>query len=294
MLKVRLPLSLFPYSFLVRTSNLFLGIADKIAKRKKSLSSELEQAEIAVEPKKYVALCISSSFFTFVVLSIFFAIIMKIAYQNPIYGLAVSFVLSAIIYNRQLAYPKLLIIKRVRETEQNLLPALRTLLIQMNSGVTLFDAMKSVAQGKYGYVSVEFGRIIKRVEAGESAIEALERVARTNPSTYFRRVLWQLMIAIKAGSNIAVVVQSIINSLSAEQLTKVQAYSARLSPLSMLYMVITVILPALAIAFLTVLSLFVSGLQKMIKPVLIAITFLVIFLQIAFMGMIKTGRPSIG
>ena len=59
-------------------------------------------------------------------------------------------------------------------------------------------------------------------------------------------------------------------------------------------MVITVILPALAIAFLTVLSLFVSGLQKMIKPVLIAITFLVIFLQIAFMGMIKTGRPSIG
>ena len=291
---IYLPFSLSPYPFTLRLSAMFRGLSKKIASRKKDFQLQLEQAEISASGSKYFSLCLASSFFSFIVFAIFFSAIFWIIDVNFLYSLPLALVLFLFTYNHQITYPRLKALRKVKETEEDLLPALRTLLVQISSGVVFFDALKTVSRGDYGTVSREFDKVIKRIEAGQSSLEALEFIVRTNPSVYFRRSVWQIMVAMKSGSDITIVLQSLINNMNLEQLTKIREYSAKLSPLSMLYMLFTIILPALAISFLLVLSFFISAVGNYINFILWGGLALILILQIAFIGLIKSGRPRVG
>jgi len=167
-----------------------------------------------------------------------------------------------------------------------------TILIHLNSGVSLFDVFVHISTSDYGEVSIIFNKMIKKINAGMPQIEALEEIVKNNPSPFFRKSIWQLINGMKSGSNVRKVLKNIIDSLSKEQIIQIETYGSQLNPLAMFYMLIVIIIPSLGVTFITVISsFFSSGLDNRIILVLL---FVFVFLfQIMFLGIIKTKRPSL-
>ena len=96
-----------------------------------------------------------------------------------------------------------------------------------------------------------------------------------------------------AGSNMAHVVRDSIKSLNEEQLLQIQNYGNQLNPLMVFYMLAAVIVPSLSITFLTIFSSMVSLPGNSTKILFMGLFVGVVFIQIMFLGMIKSKRPSL-
>jgi flagellar protein FlaJ len=175
--------------------------------------------------------------------------------------------------------------------EKNLAFALRHLLIQVRSGVPLFDGLVSVSNGNYGLITEEFKNCVKKISTGMSETVALEEMIFKNPSLQFRRIIWQITNSLRTGADLGDTLDSIVSNLSSEQKVAIRKYGSQLNPLSMMYMMTAVIIPSLGITFLILLSSF-SGTavsEILFWMILVALaTF-----QFMFIGIVKNRRPPI-
>ena len=208
-------------------------------------------------------------------------------------GLIITFIISFFTFIHQISYPRLKANRRIKEIDKNLLSVLRTILIQLNSGVALFDVFISISKSDYGEISKVFSKMVKKINTGTPQIVALEEIAKNNPSIFFRKSIWQLINGMQAGSNINNVLKGIIDSLSKEQLIQIENYGSQLNPLAMFYMIIVIIIPSLSVTFITVISSFFSSSGIDNRFVLIVLFIFVFIFQMIFLGIIKTKRPSL-
>jgi hypothetical protein len=96
-----------------------------------------------------------------------------------------------------------------------------------------------------------------------------------------------------AGSDMSIVIKEGINNLTKEQAIQIQNYGNKLNPIIMFYMLLAVIMPALGITFITIISSMLNIPGNTVNLVFIGIFMMVILLQISFLGIIKTRRPSL-
>lgn len=293
MLKV--PFSILPQKVLKALSRSFSGIASRISKSFPSLKAELIRADFKVDEKEYISMCILSTLFFFILFSLFLSFMLSFfRVKSPfVVGPAITLFFTFFIFVQQMIYPKLIAKKKVGNVERNLLPALQSILVQINSGVPLFDILVNVSRADYGQVSTEFTRAVKEINAGKPQLDALEELAVRNPSVFFRRAIWQIVNGMKSGADIADVVKDSIDSLSEEQLVQIQTYGGQLNPLAMFYMLIAVIVPALSVTFIIVISSFVAASESGVKLIFWGLYGCVVFFQIIFLGLIKSRRPNL-
>jgi flagellar protein FlaJ len=285
-----IPFVPFPLKKLRRVIKIFEKSGNLVAKSVPSLKLNLYQAEIHLSPTRYASVVVFTSVFYFFLLTflVFFIglLVGKVDFLLP---LSIGTIFSFFVFSYLLKYPKFVAIRRMKKLERDLLNALEHILIEIKSGVPLFNAMVGVSEG-YGEISKEFEIIVKEINAGVSEIEALERALVRNPSLHFRRAVWQITNAMKAGSDVASALEAIVDNLTREQIIAIRRYGQELSPYTLMYMLVAVIMLTLGITFLIILSSF-SGIQipEVIFPlVLIGLS----IFQYFFMGMVKTKRPS--
>jgi len=162
-----------------------------------------------------------------------------------------------------------------------------------NSSNPFSPVLVNISDSDYGELSNEFKKAVKKISAGSPEQEVLEGLSKTNPSIYFKRVLWQISNGMNAGSNVAIVVRDSMKSLNEEQLIQIQTYGNRLNPLMVFYMLAGVIVPALSITFLTIIGSMV-GLATNTTYLLFGGLYIgVVLIQIMFLGIIKSRRPSL-
>lgn len=276
----------------------FISVGDFLSNLSPYTSVLLKQAGISEEYKisarEYLAICFFLASTLFLTITIGISIILYVGGSElVILGPGIGAFVGILIYIQLVSYPKVLINRRVRELERDLLFALRNILIQIRSGVPIFNAMASVAMGNYGQISKEFKSMVDKVEAGASVIDTLEEIAIRNPSLYFRRAIWQLVNALKSGSDVAENLSNVISSLSREQIVEIRRYQSTLNPLAMMYMMIAVIAPSLGITVLIILSSF-PGMEAIGNEFTFWVLLAgVIFMQFIFMSIIKTKRPNL-
>ncbi|MBI2670849.1 type II secretion system F family protein [Candidatus Woesearchaeota archaeon] len=292
---IKIPYAVVPAQVLLRWAKKIGGITEKLRLIFPKLSLDLKYSESEVSDRDYLGMCLIASgiIFVFFFLLVFLLLTRLQLKGFFVYALIASLVITLFIFIQQISYPRLFVSRRVRSIEQNLMPALQNILIQINSGVPLFDTLVNISFGGYGEISNEFKRGVKRIAAGEDEITALEDLAKKNSSVFFRRSIWQLVNGMKAGSDISNVIKNITENLGEEQLIGIQRYGSQLNPLAMFYMLFAVIMPSLGITFIIVLSSFISLGESVTKSVLYGLTTVVIFFQIMFMGMIKARRPNL-
>ena len=146
----RIPFVPFPIQKALKISKPFLFIASRLTKLNPFLAQKLVQAEIGLKDREYLAIAIFSSFFWFLLIFLTFNIIGFASGRNfLLLSFAFSFLISAVVFFYISFYPSLLLSRKDRDIERNLLFAIRHLFIQVRSGVSLFDALASVSKGNY-------------------------------------------------------------------------------------------------------------------------------------------------
>lgn len=294
-MKLKIPYSLLPVKVLTKVSHYFLGLGEILENVFPFLKLSLKQTGSDLEPKEYLSMCIISTFFFFAFIFIFlFFILGTIGLENYVLiAITASVIFSLFVFLQQVMYPRIMIQKRVRDLERNLLPVLQNILVQLNSGVPLFDILVNISSSDYGAISEEFTRAVKEINAGRPQIDALEEMASKNPSLYFRRSVWQLVNGMKSGADMGGVIKEVIHSLSEEQVIQIQKYGGQLNPLAMFYMLVAIIAPSLGVTFVMVISSFVSPSETFTKMIFWGIFAFAVFFQIMFLGMIKSRRPNL-
>lgn len=264
-------------------------------KHKSKLGEYLRNSDIDATREEYLSICIGGLFISFLILYIISSTLLILFDINKalLISLGISFVFAGFVFFSRLVYPKVYTLRKQKDIERNLIPALQDMLVQLNSGVPLFTILINISSSDYGELSHQFKKIVKEINAGFPQVEVLERIGEKNPSEFFKRALWQISNGMRAGSDIAIVINDTVGSLTEEQFIQIQDYGNKLNPAIMFYMLSSVILPALAITFLTVIS-SLLGLPSLITQVLyIGLFVLVVTIQIIFLGVIKSIRPSL-
>lgn len=288
---MRIPFVPIPMEKAVRISKPFIGIAERLVRTFPALSIKLSQADIHIKDREYLSAAIFCAIFWFSIVFTLFVLFaaLKIL-PSFLIGILASVSISLLSFFYIILYPALIVTRRTRAIERNLLFALRHILIQVRSGISMFDAMLSVSKGGYGLVSEEFEKCTKNISTGTPEIDAINEMAMKNPSLHFRRILWQLANAMKAGADVASALNALVDNLSNEQRVEIRRYGSQLNPLALMYMMTTVVIPSLGITFMFIISSF-SGVMVSENMFYLILFALVVF-QFMFLGLIKSRRPS--
>ncbi len=278
-----------------RFGNLFKPLAKVMKNGFPDLDLELKRAEIDLPVDEYLATGIFFSLYNFVIffgglLYLLWLLNMMTEQMILIFFLA-SFAFSFFGMMYILSYPKISVKKKSEDLDRNLISGIRHLLIKVRSGVPLYEALIGVSQEDYGAVSSEIKKAVKQMQAGASEASALDEVAKLNPSTYFRRTIWQITNAMRSGSDISSTLSAIEENAINEQKIKISQYGAEMNPFAVVYMMMSVILPTLGITFLIIIGSFL-GLVFPDFLFYMILLFLAVF-QYMFIGIIKSRRPAI-
>ncbi|MDO8508747.1 MAG: type II secretion system F family protein [Nanoarchaeota archaeon] len=295
-MKFRIPYTLANLESLKRKSslfNIFKGSAN--TGKKSSLQGYLDNANIKLTPQEYLSICLRTFIFTFIIMDILaatFLVIVKNSHPFLI-SAGVAFLFSAFAFFSQVNYPRLYQSRRIKNIEKNLVSSLQDMLVQLNSGIPIFNILVNISSSDYGELSEEFKKAVRKINAGLPQVEVLEQLGEGNSSIFFKRTLWQLSNGMRAGSDISIVIQESIKTLNEEQVIQIQNYGNKLNPLIMFYMLISVIMPALSLTFLIIIASMLGLEGSLINLLFIGIFVAVVIMQVMFLGMIKSIRPSL-
>ena len=293
MSKIKVPFSPLPPDAMLALSRKIRGTGSMFGKAIPNLGESLRHAEIQATAEEYggiMAVMFIMYFALGALVAFIFATKLAPAMAIPA-ALLAGLVAALLVVVQAAVYPTILIKKKVRDLERNLVFALRTILVEIKSGVTLFDAINIVAEGDNGQVSKEFKKSVESMQTGSFQITALEELAERNPSLHFRRAIWQLVNGLKAGSDVSMIMTALVNTLTKEKGNQVRKYGNSLKLLSLLYMMLGAIIPALGLTFLIILSTFPQ--IAITEWVFWGMLGFIIVGQFMYLGIIKSSRPPL-
>jgi flagellar protein FlaJ len=276
----------------IKASKLFLGIANKLVSLFPQINIDLIQSDSDLTHKEHIAYSLYSSIY--ITLMILATIITLGIIFDKFEIWTIGFYASPVIYIftlfSSLYKPKIVARRKAREIEKDLPYAMRHLLIQIKSGIPLYQGLVAISE-KYGTASKEIKKIVSDINSGKSQIEAIENSIFRNPSKYYRRSFWQILSALKTGTSLESNLECTVDDLLKQQLIDIKKYGQELNPLTLMYMMIAVILPSLGITFLIILSSFIGS--SLTKPTFMIILFGLIIFQIMFMNLVRMKRPMV-
>ena len=287
-----IPFAPVPLETLKAMSAPFVRYSDIFIKMFPKFGLSLQQAELDTDEREYAAIIIFLTLFYFLFFTLLFTILLsKFTTQFLLLGPTIGLIMGFLMFVQVTVYPKMLVRKKVRSIERNLVFALRTILIQIKSGVSLFDSMQMIVRGNYEALSNEFRKTVDAINTGTPEEIALADMAERNPSPFVRKIVWQIVNGMKAGANVTSVLSETVASMMREQKIAITRFSSALRVLSLMYMMIGVIVPALGITFLIVLGSFpqIKLGEWMFWGMLGAIT----VVEFMYIGIIKSRRPNI-
>jgi len=228
-----------------------------IARNLPNLKHSLKKAGMNYKPEEFIKRTFLSAFYMTTGLVISLALILsKLDVLNSIMVIFIP-IIFFIFFAYLLKLPEVRISKKEKEITREIVFAGRHLIIELESGVSLYNALINVSKN-YEAIGGYFKEIINKVNLGTSMEDALTEAVEYIPSDDFRRLLWQILNSIRTGSNISNSLTSVLEQIAREQTIEVNKYSRKLNPFAMFYMIIAVILPTLGVTMLIVLSSFIE------------------------------------
>ncbi len=199
-------------------------------------------------------------------------------------------ILFIVMFFYMLKLPDLKISRKEKEISREIVFAGRFLIIELESGVPLYNAMLNISKN-YPIIGRYFKEITDKIDLGTSMEDALNEAAEFIPSNDFRKILWQIINSIRTGSNVAKSLYSVVEQITKDQINEVNKYGKKLNPLAMFYMIIAVILPSLGMTMLIILSSFIHF--QLSLTILLSLAFFLGFVQFMFISIVKFSRPAI-
>jgi archaeal flagellar protein FlaJ len=287
---------LFPIEHAKKFGQKYLFIGRAISKIVFSLEYDLKKAEINIEKEKYaLASLISAAIYgiIFLFIGLAFGVVLTRGLTTTVFILMGIFsifgFLATLIFH--LFYPKIQANSIATQVDQELLFAMRTMLIQLSSGISLFEAIRSISRSDYGQVSKEFEDVVRDINSGRSETAALEKLAFKTNSEILKKTIWQVLTTIKSGGSIVNAINSQIDELVNLQKNSIKNYAAALNLWTLVYLIVAAALPSLGVTFLVIAS--SIGSSGIGKEAVVLIAILAITTQAGLIFVIKSQVPKV-
>lgn len=298
---IRIPY--FPLKFEVATSlaKPFRPFAPMLLSPRRDFRRDLEEADMHVDIVDYASVALLCGFFyMLLLLAAFgsFALNPELETMFPESTetlksalLSAPFIIGLVMMIQTMNLPGMTARKKGKDVERNLLYALRHMTVQVRSGATLFEAMKSVAFSEYGNLSKDMDITVKQVASGFSIASAIDSLAMRNRSKNYKKILWQLENAIRTGSDVGDVLMAMSENYFEEQKIAIQKFGREMNTITMVFLITTVIFPVMAVIMLVLTALI--PVQSIPSSFLFIFLFIVGFIQFMIIGYIKEKRPPV-
>jgi flagellar protein FlaJ len=254
-----------------------------LSKRMVGLDEKLVMARIKDTPEYYVKKTINSAFY----LSLALTMIIFMFLQKP-FVIIFFPVLMGISFFYLMGYVDMRILKMSREIDQEIVFAGRFLLIEIESGVPVYNAFINISKN-YQYVGPFFYEVVENIKLGTSMEEALNEAVSKTPSANMRKIFWQILNSMKTGADISDSLNAVIDQIVRRQQIAVKEYGRKLNPLAMFYMMAAVIIPSLGTTIAVVLATFLGF--SLPLPFLLTFALVMAFVQFMFLSVVKSSRP---
>lgn len=262
----------------------------RIARSFPNLGIKLKQAGMKENAEEFVRKTAFASFYMTTAVVVFLGAIflkMNVLLRVLYFVFPMLFV---ILFFYFLQLPEYRIRLKEKDIEREIVFACRFLIIELESGVPLYNALNNVSK-TYRTIGRAFKEIIENIDLGSAIEDAIEDAITMTPSQDFRKVLWQILNSLKTGAEVSSSLGAVVDQITREQVIKVNEYGRRLNPIAMFYMMIAVILPSLGVTMLIVLSSFLAFELSLFVLVVAAVA--LGFLQFMFIAIIRSTRPAV-
>ena len=265
-------------------------IFQRISKTFPMLKAKLKQAGMDIKPEDFIKRTFLSAFY--MTTGLIIALFLVLAKLNLVRGVLFLIVPISffVLFFYMIRLPDVRISKKEREVSKEIIFAGRFIIIELESGVPLYNAMRNVSKN-YEVIGKYFKEITDKVDLGTSMEDALNEAVEFIPSNDFRKILWQMINSIRTGADVSKSLYSVMEQITRDQITEVNKYGKKLNPLAMFYMIIAVILPSLGITMLIILSSFIHF--ELSLTILLSLAGFLGFVQFMFIAMVKFSRPAI-
>jgi flagellar protein FlaJ len=136
-----------------------------------------------------------------------------------------------------------------------------------------------------------FREIVDDINTGTPIEDALENAMEFNASSKLKRILWQLLGAIKTGAEVTQSLRSILAAITAEQIIEIKEYGRKLNSFMMFYLVMAVVAPSLGLTMIVILSSFLE--LAIDRSIFFVMLFFLVVVQTAFVVVIRASRPMV-
>ncbi len=266
------------------------ALIQRIAKSSTQLTLKLKQAEISDTPEEFIKKSLVLALYMSIGIVVFLWLLLSRLGPVTLILLMLFPVLFVVFLFYFLRVPDVKVLKKQRDINKEIIFAGRFLIIELESGVPLYDAFKNVTKN-YEVIGKYFAEIVNKVDLGTAIEDAMNETIEFTPSANFRKILWQIVNSQQTGADVSSSLKSVVEQITKEQIIEIKEYGRKLNPLAMFYMIIAVILPSIGITMFIVLSTFLNLTLKL--PILLSISVGLAIVQCMFLAMIKQSRPSV-
>jgi flagellar protein FlaJ len=267
-----------------------MSLAHSIAARMPDLHDKLHSAGMHAKPAEFVGESLKKGFMMALMMSIL-SIFLILKNELPIPLVILVFIVSfAIFYYLMLKRLDMSMNKREREIDKDVLFAGRFILVKLNSGKPLINALFEASES-YGIAGGYFKEIVEDIKLGTPLESALQNAHKTTPSKKFKKILFQINNSLKIGVDVTDSLESVLQEIAQEQLIEIQRYGKKLNSLIMFYLMIAIVVPSLGITLFSIVASMMA--IKIDLAVFFVIIFFLALVQLMFIGMIKGMRPNL-
>jgi len=262
----------------------------EIASRHPTLKRRLTIAHLNITPENYVKKNMTAAMVVTATIAIASFLFLSGVGLSPLLVIPIAFIVYLGMFQLLMRSVDIKIRHEAKEIDKDVLFAGRFLLIKLNSGKPLMNAIID-ASNSYGIANKYFKEIVRDIELGTPLEEALEKASRYSPSENMRRIIFQMSNALKIGVDVTDFLEAILDEIAQEQLLEIKAYGKKLSSITLMYMLFAVVIPSLGITmFITVVSLININVDF---GTFIIFLFALIIIEYMFMTVFKSIRPNV-
>ena len=250
----------------------------------------LKMARMKENPEKFVRRSLILSLYVTIGFNFFLFIILAKQEANTVIVLATVPITLLLSFFFIVNMPHGTMRRRAHDIDREVVFAGRYLLVKIESGQPLLNSLIDASKS-YGVCGKYFKEIADDVSTGTPIEKALENAREYNSSEKFKRILWQIVGALKTGAEIGESLKSTLDAITNEQVIEIQRYSKKLNSFMLFYMVAAVVMPSLGVTMLAILSSFLHFEITSLHMLFVIVLLLII--QAFFIILIRSSKPSV-
>ena len=254
---------------------IFTNFIRGLVRKKPLLKDKLKRAGSKQTPFQYVYQTVSMTIMSLIVLIVMSYIFFKDNLLNLLVVELIVLCTIPFLYSFWLSYVDVQIRRYGRELDSDLLFVSEYFLVSLESGLPLGNAIQRLAR-----LDRPGGRFFKKVftefKTGKDLERALNDASIYSASDSLKILLKRLKDSLSIGVDLRVVLSNFIEESSEKKVQDIRAYSKRLNPVIMMYLVLGIVLPSLGVTFFILAAALLELSTEMLKYILILV-FLLMF-----------------